>query len=545
MNAEFTLFLGVRYPRRASRCSSSRRSRTSSKDCQVNFAGALCKKSWPDMNLAEADHDDDRSSSAPTSTSKELQHIIILPQTMASTAIKASRIMRLLSPRIHHLQRPAHVHIRAASSAASSSRYSNPARRNFAAAPAEPPSFIGGPADHAAATGQLDAGLRDPIEARNKWLAREEKNQYHLRRMRSAGMGLLLTFFGLTIILYNLDLDQMDPPPDQQKKPRPGQQLDAGDDSDRQFQGKEVTIIGAGEGKRIVAQGQGEEIELVETGTSSVPHFPRTIYLPTSQESAPRFDPTGANLDISQPNAGVNFGNIENQEQYTLVGLGIRTVSFLSIQVYVVGMYIRTKDISTLQENLIRNINESASTLIPSEKEELRKRLTDPNSSREIWTEVLKVPGIKTAWRIAPTRNTDFGHLRDGWITGISNRTREAKAISKGAETEYDQEDFGKAVGDFKNIFAGGKAPKGSVMILSRNVNGALDVWFQEKPAASGKDKQVQLLGSVPDERIAKLIWLGYLGGDKVSSENARQGVADGCVAFASRPIGSVEAMVN
>ncbi|EME50384.1 hypothetical protein DOTSEDRAFT_145216, partial [Dothistroma septosporum NZE10] len=341
--------------------------------------------------------------------------------------------------------------------------------------------------------------------------------------MRFAGMGLLLSIFGLAAIIYNLDLDDLE---QAEQKRKAKQQLDASDDSNKQFQGKEVEIIGAGEDKRIVARGADGQIELVETGTSSVPHFPRTIHLPTS------------------PDDDTNAGNVQNQEEYTLLGLGIRTVSFLGIQVYVVGMYVRTQDISALQEKLVHVINESASTLIPSEKEELKKRLLDPNESRAIWQELLRVPGLKTAWRVAPTRNTDFGHLRDGWITGITNRTREAKQLAKGIETEYDAEDFGKAVGNFKSIFAGGKAPKGSVMILSRGTMGNMDVWFQEKPGASGKDKQMQLLGSVPDERISKMIWLGYLGGDKVSSEAARQGVVNGCVGFAARPIGSAEARV-
>lgn len=443
--------------------------------------------------------------------------------------------MRLLSPRIQYLQRPA----RCTQLRHSSSRYSNPATRNRAATtPAQTPSFVGQNLQHAPEV-ELDAGLRPQMSMRDQYLAEEERRQFHLRRMRFAGMGLLLTFAGLTITLANLDLDQMD----QAERKRKGQQLDGGGSLDKSFQGKEVTVIGAGEGKRIVAQGQGEEIELVETGTSSVPHFPRTIYLPTNAPSAPQADPLG-NISIT-PDASTNPGNVQNHEQYTLVGLGIRTVSFLSIQVYVAGLYIRTKDISDLQQRLIKDINETASTLIPSEKEELRRRLQEPGASREIWSDLLKVPGIKTAWRIAPTRNTDFGHLRDGWITGITNRTREAKAHSKGVETEYDQEDFGKAVGDFKNIFTGGKAAKGSVMILSRDTTGSLDVWFQANPEASAKDNAVQHLGSVADERIAKLIWLGYLGGEKVSSEQCRKGVADGCVAFASRPIGSAETMIN
>ena len=129
-------------------------------------------------------------------------------------------------------------------------------------------------------------------------------------------------------------------------------------------------------------------------------------------------------------------------------------------------------------------------------------------------------------------------------ITGINNRMREAKQLAQGKETEYEAEDFGQAMSVFKSIFTGGKAPKGSVLILSRGQYGNLDVWFQAKPEASGEEKEMQKLGSLSDERISRLIWLGYLGGEKVSSEAARQGVAEGCVAFAGRPIGSAESRV-
>lgn len=426
--------------------------------------------------------------------------------------------MRLLSPRIHHLQRAQQMRL-------ASSRYSSPSKRAFTAAPAQTPSFVVNSkpnSDDVAASLQPES-VRNPLDARAAQIAHEEKNQYHLRRMRFAGMGLLLSIFGMAALIYNLDLDDIEKA--EAKRRKGTQQLDASGDANDRFQGREVHVIGAGDGKRIVAQGIGEEIELMETGTSSVPHFPRTIYLPTSAPVVP--------------------GSQEKEEQYTLLGLGIRTVSFLSIQVYVVGMYIRTTDLGALQEKLIHNINESASTLIPSEKEELKKRLLDPTASREIWTELLKVPGLKTAWRVAPTRNTDFGHLKDGWITGITNRTREAKQLAQGAETEFEAEDFGKSIGDFKGIFTGGKAPKGSVMILARDVDGTLDVLFQEKAASSGDEKAMQKLGSVKDERISKLIWLGYLGGDKVSSEAARKGVAEGCVAFAARPVGSAETMIR
>ena len=93
------------------------------------------------------------------------------------------------------------------------------------------------------------------------------------------------------------------------------------------------------------------------------------------------------------------------------------------------------------------------------------------------------------------------------------------------------------------STFSGGKAPKGSVMILTRDQQGALDIYFEAHPEQ--KTKEIQHLGTVNDERIGRLIWMNYLAGDKVSSEAARQGVVDGCISFASRPIGSVETMVT
>jgi len=396
---------------------------------------------------------------------------------------------------------------------------------------------------------------RNPLDARAVLVAQEEKRQYHLRRMRFAGIGMLLSIVGLAGVLYNLDLDDMDQSSKKSNGNGSGKiQLDASGEANQQFQGKEVHVIGAGTDKRIVAQGGGQEIELVETGTSSVPHFPRTIYLPTSADSdsnAAAPVPGLVTATGALPNTDVNPGNLTNQEEYTLVGLGIRTVSFLSIQVYVVGMYVRTQDISGLQAHLIHRINPTASTLVPSEKDGLQNALLDPHTSDEIWKELLQVPGMKSTFRVAPTRNTDFAHLRDGWITGINKRTAAAKqelqksAPTPGAISEYESEEFGLSTKSFMTLFAGGKAPKGSVMLLARDAQGALNVYFQAKPEASGKDSDLQHLGTVADERIGKLIWLNYLAGDKVSSEAARKGIVDGCVAFASRPVGSVETMVT
>ncbi|KAK6429030.1 Altered inheritance of mitochondria protein 18 mitochondrial [Oleoguttula sp. CCFEE 5521] len=415
------------------------------------------------------------------------------------------------------------------------SRYSSPdARPSTLVAPTEPFTFRTPDASLATPHPEIN-----PYDAAALRTAALEKRRYHLQRMRFAGIGLVLSLLMTAGVVWNVDLDQMGPVEGTGKKTG-GLRADAPSGAGQTFQGKEVKVLGRGEGKKILAKVEGEEgeVELVETGTSSVPHFPRTIRIPAA--------------------AG--------EEQYTLLGLGIRTVSFLSIQVYVAGMYVRTADLSKLQAQLIHTVNPMASTLIPSEQESLRTALLDPTRSAELWQSILSAsPEIHTAWRVVPTRNTDFAHLRDGWVTGIGKRTAEARQLAAAAPalpagqvkaiSQYEAEDFGLAMKGFMSLFAGGKAPKGSVMILSRKGNGVLDVWFQEKApsgapdessvAKAGSKTEVKLLGSVGDDRISRLIWMNYLGGEKVSSEAARKGVAEGCVTFAGRPVGSGEGMVS
>ncbi|EFQ93936.1 hypothetical protein PTT_08550 [Pyrenophora teres f. teres 0-1] len=277
------------------------------------------------------------------------------------------------------------------------------------------------------------------------------------------------------------------------------------------FQGKKVVIAA---GDKVIAAPEDSEnpqasdpdaIELVETGTSYVPYFPRTIRLPT--------DKTG-------PEA------ITSDAEYTLLGLGIRKVSFLRVQVYVVGLYVKTADLSTLQNHLINTVNPTASALIPSEKKDLREALLDPEKSNKIWEAILSrdgTAGVDMAFRVVPCRGTDFKHLQDGWMRGITSRTdevrrKQAELIRQQAaenksialpkpvdEGEFQDESFGLAMKEFRNLFQGkGKAPKGSVIILTRDKSGSLGALYQpivkgDKLETMGKSSW---LGQVKDERI-------------------------------------------
>ena len=321
-----------------------------------------------------------------------------------------------------------------------------------------------------------------------------------------------------------------------------------------EFQGKKV-VIAAGD-KVIAAPASSEHpqasdadaIELVETGTFYVPYFPRTIHLPTES--------TGAEA-------------ITSDAEFTLLGLGIRKVSFLRVQVYVVGLYVKTADLSILQNHLINTVNPTASALIPGEKESLRQSLLDAEESNKIWEAILNQNGTRAvdmAFRIVPCRGTDFKHLQDGWMRGITSRTdqvqrkqadllRQQAAETKSIalprpveESEFTDDSFGLAMKDFKAIFQGrGKAPKGSVIILTRDKAGRLGAMYQpivQKDGTQSMGKS-NWLGKVNDERVGRLVWLLYLGGQNVSSEDARKSIVDGCISIVERPVGTVEGMVQ
>ncbi|GIJ84307.1 altered inheritance of mitochondria protein 18 mitochondrial [Aspergillus pseudoviridinutans] len=295
----------------------------------------------------------------------------------------------------------------------------------------------------------------------------------------------------------------------------------------------------------IRIQGQ-DGVEQVATGTSTIPHFPSTIRLPRSLD-----DPSLKSGDDLPAGPG------EEEDEYQLLGLGIRTVSFLQIQVYVVGLYVAKADISELQQRLVRTaVNPpgrdsvisdtpgatSATSLVSTERQELKQLLLDPEMGEEAWTQILKQDGLRTAFRIVPTRNTDFLHLRDGWVRGITARAQKANAKAKeggaGAAGEFEDESFGAAMNEFKSLFGGGQrksVPKGQTLLLVRNARGELNALFHPEPA-----KPMRFLGRVADERISRLVWLNYLAGKTVSSEGARQSVVDGVMGIVERPVGTV-----
>ncbi|EAW08124.1 chalcone isomerase domain-containing protein [Aspergillus clavatus NRRL 1] len=295
----------------------------------------------------------------------------------------------------------------------------------------------------------------------------------------------------------------------------------------------------------IRIQGQ-DGAERVATGTSTIPHFPSTIRLPKCLDDAA----------APEQGAALPSGPGADEEEYQLLGLGIRTVSFLQVQVYVVGLYVAKSDISALQQRLVRTavhppgaadghgvvVNTtgatSATSLVSTERQALKDLLLDPERGEAVWNAILRDDGLRTAFRIVPTRNTDFLHLRDGWVRGITARAQRAATTTTTTAESFQDEAFGGAMNDFKGLFGGGQrksVPKGQTLVLMRNARGELNALFRPEPA-----EPLRFLGRVRDERIARLVWLNYLAGKTVASEGARLSVVDGVMGIVERPVGTV-----
>ena len=384
---------------------------------------------------------------------------------------------------------------------------------------------------------------RNPLNYFERERQRVRHNQYLKKRMLIAGLGIAGCFVAQCVLVFGFApekkssnvaatgaVERLDARP-----PKEGEAgFSEGGKGGVQIVGQKPGVPG------VALDEQGRE--LVETGNSTIPYFSKTIRLPvgTSRHEIPTSSalPASASAQAHQ-----------KDEEYTLLGHGVRTVSFLGIQVYYMGIYVRTIDLAELQRRFVVQAagNESATSLIPPEKMKLRQNLLDDQASREAWDAVLRGKGIKSAIRVIPIKNTDFAHLRDGWVRGITNQTQDAarRAVQEKRAGEYDDERFGKSVSDFKDLFRGrGKAPTGSVMILAQDDGGSLFLSYQNAPTKDQKARGELVvredLGTIDDDRISHLIWLGYLGGKNVSSEPARKSVVDGIIELVERPMGTV-----
>lgn len=100
-----------------------------------------------------------------------------------------------------------------------------------------------------------------------------------------------------------------------------------------------------------------------------------------------------------QPKNAVEFPtSIEHERhgRYELVATGVRKVTFLSIRVYNVGLYVATKDVPKIVARL--------SALALEDRQALQASLADPERGAAVMEDIAKEVGIMI--RIVPVRDT-------------------------------------------------------------------------------------------------------------------------------------------
>ncbi|KAI8344232.1 chalcone isomerase [Chlamydoabsidia padenii] len=185
-----------------------------------------------------------------------------------------------------------------------------------------------------------------------------------------------------------------------------------------------------------------------------------------------------------------------NSDWKRLIGLGARQVSFLNINVYVLGMYMKSEDIHQLQLDPKWKHFDKADFLA---KEDLALSL-------------LNQP-VDVSIRIVPVRNTNTQHLRDGFTRSLLQRMRQQSKTM----TEDEEKEILDAIRDFKTKFVNAKVKKDTEFVFTKTKEGTFKMEYL------GKD-----LGTVNNKWLAVNFIMTYLNPDIPASEAALHSIANG-----------------
>jgi hypothetical protein len=181
-----------------------------------------------------------------------------------------------------------------------------------------------------------------------------------------------------------------------------------------------------------------------------------------------------------------------------LLGLGVRKITFLKVQVYVVGLYAKASD---------QDDHNSRFRALPEVQKFQR---TDKASSDTAFRAMVQTP-IELILRIAPVKNTNGPHLRDGFTRSLTQAAKEQKL------SEPDNEEAMDGIMEFKNIFPKGKINVGQALLFRKSPDGTMTVQLDD-----------EVVGTVRNKWVIENFFLGYLQGEHPMSEKARDSIAEG-----------------
>ncbi|CAA92381.1 Chalcone like protein family [Schizosaccharomyces pombe] len=197
---------------------------------------------------------------------------------------------------------------------------------------------------------------------------------------------------------------------------------------------------------------------------------------------------------IQQTYEGLVQKRINNEDELFLLGSGPRYVSFLSIHVYDIELYIQKKDVQTVHTILQKEVDPKLGLEMSMKDEEIGSRIVAALLKNE----------MKYAIKIVPTRNTNFSHLRGGFVRGLQSR------MSQNDPAEQ------AAVSKFRSTFPVNRTCfKETALWMKLYGNDFCYIY---------KDSEI---GHMHDENymVSNLFLKGYLVGPRVNSEQARESV--------------------
>ncbi|EGV60387.1 Altered inheritance of mitochondria protein 18 mitochondrial [Yamadazyma tenuis] len=181
---------------------------------------------------------------------------------------------------------------------------------------------------------------------------------------------------------------------------------------------------------------------------------------------------------------------------YSMLGHGVRSVTFIGFKVYGAAIYVKDSDKSKVKS-------------IVSERG--FEKLEDVEESTELISKICDSVDFKV--RICPVRNTDFNHLRDGFVKSILSNPLSKNNAAVGAGLD-----------ELRTLFKGfkGSVPKNHILLLQTD-KGKLTFTYENT-----KTGEIKVLGTVNEPLVSKLLLISYLSSRKPLSEPLRKSCVEG-----------------
>lgn len=181
-----------------------------------------------------------------------------------------------------------------------------------------------------------------------------------------------------------------------------------------------------------------------------------------------------------------------------LIATGVRSVTFISFKVYAVGLYV--------PKNYESQIGKTVGLWLKETGKSPAELLEDKQTSQEMLAAMSEK--LNYTIRITPVRNTDFGHLRDGFV----------KTILACPMTKTKREEVAVGVEQLRDAFKGfkGSVPKNHSLYLVSE-NSTITMHYE------GKNGDVKTLGKITEPSISQVLFVLYFSSVKPISEPLRK----------------------